>query len=150
MILIADALLNKKFNKKIQQKKWYENIYAFVLKTIHERGKLTITVLLIDDKRMRLLNAEYRGMDKTTDVLSFRYPKDLHEKYDEGELYISIPQAQRQSKRYGISLVWEVARLSIHGFLHLYGYDHMKAKERKIMRSLEKKVILLAKKNRIL
>ena len=80
----------------------------------------SIIVNLIDDKLMRRLNRKYRGIDKTTDVLSF----EIGEDGILGEVYISYPKAQRQAKEYNCSLGEELVRLVGHGSLHLLGYSH--------------------------
>jgi probable rRNA maturation factor len=80
----------------------------------------SIIINLIDDKLMRRLNRKYRGIDKTTDVLSF----EIGEEGILGEVYISYPKAQRQAKEYNCSIGEELARLAGHGTLHLLGYKH--------------------------
>jgi probable rRNA maturation factor len=86
----------------------------------------SITVLLCGDAAMRRLNATFRGKDATTDVLSF--PADGGTLPDGtrplGEIAISVPQAARQARRAGHALGRELRVLSLHGYLHLLGYDH--------------------------
>ena len=86
-------------------------------------------------------------MAKKTDVLSFYYPPEVSSEKGEGEIYISLPTTLRQAKRYRTSIEKEMARLIIHGTLHLFGYDHMKAKERLVMRGLERKAMLVIRKS---
>jgi probable rRNA maturation factor len=69
---------------------------------------------------MRRLNREYRGDDRSTDVLAF--PAGAPEVL--GDIVISLPYASRQASRRGESLHREVDRLLLHGYLHLLGYDH--------------------------
>ena len=85
-----------------------------------------IVVALVGDAAMRRLNARFRAKDRTTDVLSFpsggsREPDGSHPL---GEIVISVPQAARQARDAGHSLVREVRILALHGYLHLLGYDH--------------------------
>jgi probable rRNA maturation factor len=100
---------------------------------------------------MRELNRRYRGIDRTTDVLSF----PVHESLKDigtgseiliGDIVINLPLAARQSKDFGETVPGEVRRLLIHGFLHLAGFDHersayqarrMKTKERELRDALE-------------
>jgi probable rRNA maturation factor len=89
-----------------------------------------LSVLLCGDRRMRTLNARWRGKDRPTDVLSFpafeasaasaaaRRGKFL------GDLVIDVPYAARQARRRGHRLGSEVQILLAHGLLHLLGYDH--------------------------
>jgi probable rRNA maturation factor len=82
-------------------------------------GEPEISVVLCDDPFIQSLNAEYRGQDKPTDVLSFAQddPELL------GDIVISLPTAARQAEAAGWTLENEVALLGVHGLLHLLGYD---------------------------
>jgi probable rRNA maturation factor len=103
-------------------------------------------VLIIDDARMRQLNARYRGIDRPTDVLAFAMREgplaDLHPQVL-GDVVLSAETALRQARARRHSLAEELTRLLIHGTLHLLGYDHevsltdarrMRAKERELWR----------------
>jgi len=114
-----------------------------------ETGDVSVTI--VDDEAIRELNAQYRGLDKPTDVLSFSMLETAGEETpihygdeadetdaDEGEegelvelpdepigdIVISAATAKRQAEEYGHSLERELAFLFVHGFLHLIGYDH--------------------------
>ena len=85
-----------------------------------------VVVMLCGDAAMRRLNAQFRGQDKTTDVLSFPAgdgprPDGAHPL---GEIAISVPQAARQARAAGHTLGRELRLLALHGYLHLLGYDH--------------------------
>ena len=92
-----------------------------------------VNVIFCADGKVRSLNREYRGLNKVTDVLSF----DWEESDFAGEIFIANPQARRQSKRFNNTYFNELRRLVVHGLLHLCGYDHMKTKERELMRKKE-------------
>ena len=105
-----------------------------------------LSVLVIDDARMRQLNARYRGIDRPTDVLAFAMREapfaDLHPQVL-GDVVLSAETALRQARTHRHSLAEELTRLLIHGTLHLLGYDHevspaaarrMRAKERELWR----------------
>lgn len=92
---------------------------------------------------MHALNHEYRGKDKPTDVLSFAlfessgegdivFPGEENQ-FALGDLVVSIDTAARQAGELGHSLEREVAFLTIHGVLHLLGYDHARDSERRTM-----------------
>ena len=85
---------------------------------------------------MRELSNSYRGIDRTTDVLSF--PQD--NKFL-GDLVISYPTAIKNAKRYKTKIKYEIQRLIVHGILHLNGYDHKKKKKREIMRAKERELL---------
>jgi probable rRNA maturation factor len=81
-----------------------------------------IELILTDDNEMRLINREFRGIDKTTDVLSF--PSDPFPEAPLGSIVISIDKVENVAKQFGHSNEAEMALLFIHGLLHLMGFDH--------------------------
>jgi len=100
---------------------------------------------------MRILNRQYRGIDRTTDVLSF--PQMMESGIPGfnsqinllGDIVINLHKAKRQAAEYGHSFQQEMKKLLIHGLLHLIGFDHekggfdekkMKRKERELLRNL--------------
>ena len=87
-------------------------------------GEVSIT--LLDDPGIREMNREYLDRDRTTDVIAF----SLDEEALMGDVYLGFDQATRQSTELGISLSDELARLAIHGTLHVLGHDHPDGAER--------------------
>lgn len=83
----------------------------------------TVGVRFAGDRTVRRLNREYRGKDKTTDVLSFP-GEDSPEGRHLGDIVISIPTAERQAEERGAALEEEVKLLLLHGVLHCLGHDH--------------------------
>lgn len=127
-------------DKSLSSKSRYDRLVRLVRSLIMSWRDLDIMLIFLDDKKMRALNATYRGVDRTTDVLSFLFEPDTHERVASGELYISMPQALKQARTYAVSTDAEIKRLVIHGLLHLQGYDHVKPKERSSMRALEQTI----------
>ncbi len=86
-----------------------------------------LSVLFAGDRAMRTLNRQYRGKDRTTDVLSFAMREgpfgDVRPELL-GDIVISVPVAERQACATGHSLSREIELLLVHGLLHLLGYDH--------------------------
>jgi probable rRNA maturation factor len=109
---------------------------SLIRRVVRGEGKLLkapINLVLGDDALVRQLNREHRGLDKVTDVLSFHYGEsDLL-----GEIYVALPQTQRQAPRWKNSFENELNRVVVHGLLHLAGYDHHAPGERAIMRARE-------------
>lgn len=103
-------------------------------------------ILFVGDQRMRSLNRQYRGKDRTTDVLAFAMREAPHSSSAVlGDVVIAVPTAVRQAKEGQRSLDEELTVLLVHGILHLCGYDHersenearrMQRRERMILRSL--------------
>ncbi len=86
-----------------------------------------LSVLFAGDRTVRSLNLRYRGIDKTTDVLSFSLREGKFPRIQPhilGDIVISVPVAARQALEAGHSFNREVEALLIHGLLHLLGYDH--------------------------
>ena len=136
---------------KIVDEYGYGKDYSYLDKIIKRTLKLekvksaNLSIVLIDDDLMHELNKKYRGIDKTTDVLSFAFEDNNKICYNIrqlGEIYISIPQMIKQAKDYQHSEKRELAFLVVHGLLHLLGYDHTKGKEEeKIMFSKQELVL---------
>lgn len=98
---------------------------------------------IVGDKEIHALNREYRGVDKTTDVLSFSYFGEKRFPGDDavGEIVISLQTAKKQAKDHGKTLNEELQFLFLHGLLHVFGFDHIKKNERKTMFDLQDKII---------
>lgn len=102
-----------------------------------------ISISYVDDRTMRKLNREHRGLNTTTDVLSFPAKPGKGEFQHLGDLVICLPVAEKMAKKLGVSRRREVQTLLIHGFLHLCGFDHEKDKGEmlEMQASLEKEVL---------
>ncbi len=118
-----------------------------------------MSLLITDDETVQRLNAQFRGLDEVTDVLSFSADHAGHwegeaEPPDDtdgfefvmppgepaplGEVIVSYPQAQRQAEERGAPLEHELALLVVHGVLHLTGHDHLDPEETALMQSKER------------
>jgi probable rRNA maturation factor len=107
-------------------------------------------IVVTDDGTVRRLNRFYRGIDKTTDVLSFALTEDVADAdfitpsdgvSRLGEVIISYPRAVAQAEERGHSVEREIAWLLIHGILHLLGYDHQDDATEARMRQREKAIL---------
>jgi probable rRNA maturation factor len=97
------------------------------LRAVGESGA-ELSVALVDDAEMQRLNRDWRGKDRTTDVLAFALREgelaDVQEPGLLGDVVVSVPTAERQARERGHALERELAELLVHGILHLLGYDH--------------------------
>lgn len=104
-----------------------------------------ISVLLVDNERIQVLNKNFRQKDQPTDVLSFYQYEDIDVCEDEvlylGDIVISCERALRQAKDFGHSLKRELGYLTVHSTLHLLGFDHKEPQAKKEMRVEEKKIM---------
>jgi probable rRNA maturation factor len=104
-----------------------------------------LSILFIGDRAMRVLNRDFRGKDKSTDVLSFSQLEGENgiPSPTLGDLVISVDTTKRQAKEYGVTYERELLRLMVHGILHLHGYDHegVSKVEAQRMRRREEKIL---------
>jgi probable rRNA maturation factor len=87
-----------------------------------ERREADVSVTFVGPARMRLLHREWKGRDRATDVLSFALPQPGGALA--GDVYVCPAVAREQARAHGVPLREELARLVIHGTLHVLGYDH--------------------------
>jgi len=92
------------------------------------RGDVEISVAFLRDPEMRRLNKQFLGEDRTTDVLAFTFSGQ--DEPSVGDVYLGYDQAVRQAAEVGVPLREELARLAIHGTLHVLGHDHPHGEER--------------------
>lgn len=115
-----------------------------LLKDIKEAKVISLSVVLLGEKKMIEINYKYRGKNYLTDVLAFSFTEHVS-KNDEvylGEILISPLKAKLQAKEYEVTFYDELSRLLVHGILHLLGYDHERSnQEEKKMRKLEDKIL---------
>jgi probable rRNA maturation factor len=138
------SIVNKQRRTKIDNERW-RIFTAKALRVIKEAKGKGVTVAFVSDRKMRVLNRAFRGVGKTTDVLSFPVEQEEFEMFDNtlGDVVISIEQAERQAIENGLDLETEISQLILHGLLHLCGYDHetdngeMYAYEFKLRRNLK-------------
>ena len=133
------------------------------LKCENVRIPCAVNVCLCDDETIADINRQYRGIDRSTDVLSFpsvNYPEGktagsceplLKREYDDqydaaflGDLFISVPHLIAQAQEYGHSVTREGVYLLVHGICHLMGYDHMVECDKERMREMEEKILSAA------
>ncbi|MDF1545090.1 MAG: rRNA maturation RNase YbeY [bacterium] len=104
-------------------------------------SRSSTNLIFVTNQRIKNLNSRFRGKTAATDVLSFNIDEPNDEDGTFGEVYISVPFARRQAKEYGGSLSEEILRLACHGFLHLFGYDHIRPDDERVMKKQEAKFL---------
>lgn len=108
----------------------------------------SVTISVVDDSMIHKMNREFRAKDRPTDVLSFAAREGepiAQAKGFEflGDIIISLETAKRQANEYKQSVARELAFLTIHGMLHLLGYDHMTPEEEQEMRECQRNILLI-------
>lgn len=138
-----------------------QSVHTVDLKRLKERLRIAIaaeapavveiTVVLVDDAEIHRLNQEFLNHDWPTDVITF-FDENVEESSDvdpirgrgreiAGELVVSVETAQREAVRQGWSIDDELLLYSVHGWLHLCGYDDLTDEERPRMRQREREIL---------
>ena len=141
----------------IKENQEYEETIKKVIEKCYKEenlleSKLIITITLTNNENIKIINKEYRNIDRATDVLSFpmfekeeldkkiRNKDFLHEDIL-GDIIISVEKVREQAEEYGHSFERELSYMVVHGFYHLMGYDHMEDEEKVAMRKKEDKIL---------
>lgn len=147
--------VTKDFENKLKK------VIDFALREEKVHIPYEVSVLLVDNEKIRDINSEHRGIDKATDVLSFpqlNYPKGyvfkdvyIEHKFSPydldgedlvlGDIVLSLERANKQGVEYGHSFLRECCYLVVHSVLHLLGYDHMEEEEKDFMRKREEEIL---------
>lgn len=131
------------------KKSFFTNYFKLGIEVLEREGKLkkfpqggSIHLVMLSDEQIAELNSQYRQKNKPTDVLSFSYYEEAGFPGENliGEIAISLPTAKKQAKEHRKTLKQEVQFLFIHGLLHVFGYDHELADERKVMFDLQDEI----------
>jgi probable rRNA maturation factor len=101
-----------------------------------------ISVTFCDDAAIQALNADWRGKDQPTNVLSFPTPGALERKPLLGDVIVAFETVAKEAEQQGKLLRAHTAHMVAHGFLHLIGYDHETAAEAERMEALERKIAM--------
>ena len=148
-VISESALWSKKIKKPIL----FFNSLTKVFPKKHRfiKKKISLTILLSNNKNIQKLNKKFRNKNKATDVLSFPAEKKLNIKKSPyiGDIVISYEFMNKPKTLSTMEFKNKVTKIFIHGFLHLLGYDHIKIKnfkemlteEEKIYQTIEKKIV---------
>src|SRR5574344_214869 len=115
--------------------------------TYQKLDNVTFNIIIVDNEEIHRINREYRHIDRPTDVITFALEDEKDMPLDSefgrvlGDIYISIDKCHSQALEYGHSFLRELAFLSVHGFLHLQGYDHMEKQDEEVMFKLQDDIL---------
>ena len=144
---------------KIIGKSKYINLFSLTdctHKVLKQTDALYAELTFVSRNKIKELNAQFRGVNSVTDVLSFptldgvrgkvlkhkNFPLDVTENgLFLGSIVICLARAKEQAKEYGHTIEREVTYLTLHGLLHLFGYDHLTESDKAEMRKLEDKIL---------
>ena len=134
-------LTEEKLDKELSELK------DFLIKVAEDEklGDVIFNVIIVDNNRIHEINKEYRNIDRETDVVSFALEDDKSFNTTDirmlGDIYISIDKVRSQALEYGHSFKRELYFLSVHGLLHLLGYDHMKKEDEEVMFGKQEEIL---------
>src|ERR1700683_660773 len=100
-----------------------------------------LAIVLTNDSAIRLLNRDWRGKDAATNVLSFPAQNGSGEPPLIGDIVLAYETIAREARDEGKPFAHHVAHLTVHGFLHLNGYDHQRRKDAEEMERLQRKIL---------
>ena len=131
-----------------------EDLAAEIRRAVEKVGELydaadaEVSITLTDDAHIHALNREYRAVDRPTDVISFALNESEEPEIAGGpaidvlgDIVLSVERAKAQAAEYGHSLRREIVFLTVHGMLHLLGYDHVEEAERQEMEEEQRHVM---------
>ena len=125
----------------------YEAIAESASKKLRLKKSNTVSVTFVRSRSIHIINRDYRGIDRPTDVITFAAGDERsgfetrEELLDLGDIFINIEYAAKQAKQYGNSYERELGFLFTHGLLHCLGYDHMTEADEKRMFSMQDRIL---------
>ena len=142
------------------EKKEYEKIVVLAEQAFDKyfclENKTETDLFFVDSTYIKDLNKKSRGVDSVTDILSFpsvekvdfplnpeNYPYDFDRETGRlmlGDLVVCMDRVKEQAEEYGNTIERELGYLTVHGLLHLLGYDHMNDEDKKVMRQKEEEI----------
>lgn len=135
-------MINVEFNNQQEEVVIEEEMLKLLEQVIKTAAELEgysggeVSIAFVDNEKIKSLNNKYRQKNEHTDVLSFPLDDNIL-----GDIVISAARASEQAADYGHSLKRELAYLTVHGMLHLFGYDHHSDEEKDEMRQKEERVL---------
>lgn len=134
-------------------KSWIQQLLLQAREKIGKQNPLEMSISFVDQERIHAINKKYRGKDRATDVISFAiedgdeglnlasFEADPNFVEEIGDLFICPDVVRVHSREYGTGFDREFGYTCVHGFLHLNGYDHIKADEAKVMFGLQGEIL---------
>ena len=123
------------FNKRREFKKWISQV---IIK--HQKKAGSINIIFTSNEYLKTINQDYLNHNYFTDVITFNYNEEM---LVSGDIFVSIEQVEINCQEYSTSFEEELARVVIHGLLHLLGFNDSTQEEKAIMREEEEKALKL-------
>ncbi|MFV0380264.1 MAG: rRNA maturation RNase YbeY [Anaerorhabdus sp.] len=116
-------------------------------KLLKIKEKQSVSIIFVDSVRIKEINRDYRGIDKSTDVISFALSDSandyewLEDEIELGDIFINVDAVYTQAQEYEHSFKRELCFLFIHGILHTLGFDHQCEEDEKIMNAIQDEIL---------
>lgn len=150
----VDVQIDDDYKNEVESSE-LEHVAAITLRTC-QMEQASLTIVVTNDEEVRTLNREFRNVDAVTDVLSFPNLQDEEEDLPQlalpdelrnetehylGDIILAYPYSVAQAQRYGNRPLAELRLLTVHGVLHLLGYDHATPAEEEEMWQLQAQIL---------
>mgnify|MGYP001064793331 CR=1 FL=1 len=139
----------KEINHAVQES--VIKLIDYAAEQLNLEGEIECSITFVDNERIQVINRDYRGIDRPTDVISFALEEmgenevpilpEEGEPRVLGDIIISVERTHEQAAEYNHSFERELGFLVIHGLLHLLGYDHQNAEQEKEMFGLQESIL---------
>ncbi|WP_062046312.1 rRNA maturation RNase YbeY [Bacillus sp. JCM 19034] len=135
-------------------KKQLELVQQLIVKTAEVeslKGDIEVSITFVNEEQIQQINAEYRNKNQPTDVISFALNDQIDGEVNVvgegmpnmlGDIIISVPHIKRQAEEYKHTFERELGFLTVHGMLHLLGFDHKTEAEEKEMFSRQENILM--------
>ncbi len=139
--------MNYEINNEFGYDEDYSYLYKVIDRTLEKEQAVgsIFSITFVSNEKIWELNKTYRNVDRSTDVISFAF-EDARDEFNLemrilGDIFISIPKMQEQALAYGHSEKRELSFLTVHGLLHLLGFDHMTKEDEEKMFNLQEEIL---------
>ncbi len=139
--------MNYEINNEFGYDEDYSYLYKVIDRTLEKEQAVgsIFSITFVSNEKIWELNKTYRNVDRPTDVISFAF-EDARDEFNLemrilGDIFISIPKMQEQAIAYGHSEKRELSFLTVHGLLHLLGFDHMTKEDEEKMFNLQEEIL---------
>lgn len=145
-MITVDFIDEENHTQKNQQEET-QKLLSFAYDYLKQEEDAEVSVSFVDEEGIQSINREYRNKDQVTDVISFALEDEeddiIHEDAMRtlGDIIVCTRRAEEQAEEYGHSYKRELLFLSLHGFLHLLGYDHVEDEDEREMNTLQDEIL---------
>lgn len=145
--MITVDFIDEENHTQSDQQEEIQKLLSFAYDYLKQEKDAEVSISFVDEDEIQSINKEYRNKDQVTDVISFALEDEednlIHQEALRtlGDIIVCTKRAEEQAEEYGHSYRRELLFLSLHGFLHLLGYDHMEGDDEREMNALQDEIL---------